>query len=92
MVGNARRAVSNEMRKRIIDKSLEGISAKDITIILNINYKTEFRIIKISNSTGRIEAKGQGGNNRVRVIQNSIQSKNKLFFHGFMKIVFCTKN
>ena len=49
MVGNARRAVSDEMRKIIIDKSLEGISTKDISITLDINYKTMFRIIKIFN-------------------------------------------
>ena len=35
MVGNAGRAVSDEMRKRI-DKRLEGISAKNISIILDI--------------------------------------------------------
>ena len=71
MIGNVRRAVFDEMRKRIIGKSSEGISAKDISIILDINYKTMFRIIKIFYSTGRIEAKGRGGDNRVRVIQNS---------------------
>ena len=49
MVGNARRAVSDEMTKIIIDKSLEGISTKDISITLDINYKTMFRIIKIFN-------------------------------------------
>ena len=76
MVDNARRAVSDEMRKRIIDKNLEGISAKDISIILDITCQTVFRIIKIFNDTGRIEAKVRGGDNRVRVIQNSIQSKN----------------
>ena len=82
MVGNARRAVSDEMRKRIIDKSLEGISAKDISIILDINHQTVFRIIKIFNSTGRIEAKGWGDDNRVRVIKTQSKTKTNYFFMG----------
>ena len=72
MVGNVRRAVSDEMKKRIIDKSLKSISAKNISIILDINYQNVFRIIKISNSTGRIEAKGRGSDKGIKIIQNLI--------------------
>ena len=36
-------------------------------IILDINYKTVFRIIKIFNNTGRIKAKGQGSDNKSKL-------------------------
>ena len=43
-----------------------GSGKPTTTTILDINYKTVFRIINVFNSTGRIEAKGQGSDNRVK--------------------------
>lgn len=67
---NRRNNISQIDRERIIQKSLEGISAKEIANILNLNYKTVWLIISKFNKTGIIKNKIRGGDKRSKLSEN----------------------
>ena len=54
---NRRNNISEIDRERMMKKSLEGISAKEISNILNLNYKTVWLIISKFNKIGIMKNK-----------------------------------
>ena len=60
-------SISEKDRNKIIARSLEGHSAKDISEMLSINYKSVWRIIDRYNKTKLISASKKGGDRRSKL-------------------------
>ena len=58
-----RRKITAEDKRRIIEKSLDGISVKDISSMLSLKYSTVWRIVDQFNKTGDANEK-RGGDTR----------------------------
>ena len=56
-----KKIISEETRQRIVDLSLQGRPAAEVSRMLSINYKSVWRILKRFNSTGKIGVKKRGG-------------------------------
>lgn len=72
-----KKETSNELRKKIITAFQKGHGNREISEILDVNFKTVAGIIKIFSETGRIEKKLRGGvrNQKLNsLIKNSIMT------------------
>ena len=67
--------ISEETRQRIVDLSLQGRPAAEISRMLSVNYKSVWRILKRFNSTGEVEVKKWGGDLRSKL---TADQKNKI--------------
>lgn len=70
-----RKFFSNEEKKKIVEKSIAGFSAKDISEFYNYNYKSVARIINQFNKTGLYENKIRGGDYRSKL---NLEQKNQI--------------
>jgi transposase len=71
-------SVDNTERERIIEKSLEGFSARDISSFFGKNYQTVNSIIKKYFKTGNINKENRGGDRRSKL---STEIKEQLIAH-----------
>ncbi|KAG0441934.1 hypothetical protein DMUE_0679 [Dictyocoela muelleri] len=62
-------SISQEMRDRIIDLSLNGKPSAEISRTLSLKYKTVWRIIDKFNKTGESFIKTRGGNKRSKLTE-----------------------
>ena len=69
------KTISEETRQRIIDLSLQGRPAAEVSRMLSVNYKSVWRILKRFNSTGEIGVKKRGGDLRSKL---SADQKNEI--------------
>ena len=59
--------ITNDDRRRIVHKVQEGWTTKAITMALDLNYHTVFKIVKIFLATGEYLLKQQEGNRRSKI-------------------------
>ena len=78
-----RRKITAEDKRRIIEKSRDGISVKDISSMLSLKYSTVWRIVNQFNKTGDANEK-RGGDTRSKL---TLDKKMK-YYHGLMKIAY----
>ena len=64
-----RKRITAEDRKQIVEKSLEGISVKNISLMLSLKYCTVWRIVNQFNRTGDISAKKRSGDTHFKLSQ-----------------------
>ena len=70
-----RRKITAEDKRRIIEKSLDGISVKDISSMLSLKYSTVWRIVDQFNKTGDANEKKKGGGTRSKL---TLDQKNEV--------------
>ncbi|ORD96502.1 hypothetical protein HERIO_1575 [Hepatospora eriocheir] len=70
-----RKQMTPEDRERIVSKVLAGLSIKDISVALDMNYKTVWKIATNFLKTGDVHAKPCGGDRRSKL---TLEQKNNI--------------
>ena len=70
-----RRKITAEDKRRIIEKSLDGISFKDISSMLSLKYLTVWRIVDQFNKKGDANEKKRGSDTRSKL---TLDQKNEV--------------
>ena len=70
-----RRKITAEDKRRIIEKSLDGVSVKDIFSMLSLKYSTVWRIVDQFNKTVDANEKKRGGDRRSKL---TLDQKNEV--------------